>query len=46
MLQSSSSTREMDSRCLQGNKPAKKKEKDSQKNKSTDSAPANTSSGK
>ena len=37
----------MDSRYSQGNKPAKKKEKDSSgKNKSTDSTPADTSSEK
>ena len=46
MLQSSSSTREMDSRCPQGNRPAKKEENDSGKNKFTDSALADTSSGK
>ena len=44
MLQSSSSTREMDSRCPRGNR--KKDEKDSGKNKSTDSTSADTSSGK
>ena len=37
----------MDSRCPQGNRPAKKEEKDSSgKNKSTDSVFADTSSGK
>ena len=37
----------MDSRCPQGNKAARKEEKDSsKKNKSTDSVPADTSSGK
>ena len=47
MLQSSSSTRNMDSRCPRGNKPGKKKEKDSDgKNKSIDSTFANISSGK
>ena len=47
MLQSSASTRDMDSRCSRGNRPAKKEEKDSnRKNKSTDSLSANTSSGK
>ena len=47
MLQSSPSTRNMDSRCPRGNKPAKKKERDSnRKNKSTNSPPADTSSGK
>ena len=47
MLQSSSSTHDMDSRCPRGNKPAKKEEKNSsRKNKSTDSSSADTSSGK
>ena len=47
MLQSSASTRDMDSRCPRGNRPARKEEKDSGgKNKSTDSASADTSSGK
>ena len=47
MLQSSASTRDMDSRCLRGNRPARKEEKDSDgKNKSTDSALADTPSGK
>ena len=46
-LQSSSITRNIDSRCPQGNKPAKKEEKDlGRKNKSTDSPSADTSSGK
>ena len=44
MLQSSSSTRDMDSRCPRGNR--KKDKKDSGKNKSTNSAFADTSSGK
>ena len=44
-LQSPASTRDIDSRCLQGNKLTKKKEKDS-RNKSTNSTPADTSSGK
>ena len=45
MLQSSSNTRDMDSRCPQENR--KKDEKDSnEKNKSTDSTSADTSSGK
>ena len=44
---SSSSTRDMDSRCPQGNRPATKEEKNSsKKNKFTDFAPANISSGK
>ena len=47
MLQSSASTRDMDSRCSKENRPAKKEEKDSGgKNKSTDSAPADIPSGK
>ena len=47
LLQSSSSTRDINSRCLRGNRPAKKEEKDSGgQNKSTNSAPADTSSGK
>ena len=47
LLQSPASTRNMDLRCPQGNRPTKKKEKDSGgKNKSTDSIPADTSSGK
>ena len=47
MLQSSASTRDMDSRCPRGNRPAKKEDKDSSgKNKSTDSPSADTSSGK
>ena len=47
LLQSSSSTRNMDSRCPQGNRPTKKEEKDfNGKNKSTDSALADISSGK
>ena len=46
MLQSSFSTCEMDSRCPQEYKPVKKEEKDSGKNKSTDSTPADMSSGK
>ena len=47
ILQSSSSTRNMDLRCFRGNKPAKKEEKNSdKKNKSTNSAPADTSSWK
>ena len=46
-LQSPASTRDMDSRCPQGSRPAKREEKDSgRKNKSTDSNPADTSSGK
>ena len=45
LLQSSSSIRNMDSRCSRGNRPVKKDEKDS-KNKSTDSASADTPSGK
>ena len=44
-LQSPASTRDMDSRCPRGNRAAKREEKDS-KNKSTDSTPADTSSGK
>ena len=47
MLQSSANTRNMDSRCPRGNRPARKEEKDSSgKNKSTDSLSADTSSGK
>ena len=47
MLQSSASTRDMDSRCPRRNRPAKKEEKDSSgKNKSTDSPSVDTSSGK
>ena len=47
MLQSSASTRDMDSRCPRGNRPAKREDKDfSGKNKSTDSPSADTSSGK
>ena len=47
MLQSFSITRNIYSKCPRGNRPARKEEKDSGgKNKSTDSAPANTSSGK
>ena len=46
-LQSSANTRNMDSRCLRGNRPARKEEKNSnRKNKATDSIPADTSSGK
>ena len=47
MLQSSSSTRNMDSKCPQGNRPAKKKENNcGKKNKATNSPFADTSSGK
>ena len=47
ILQSSFSTRDMDSRYPRGNRPAKKEEKDSSgKNKSTNSPSANTSSGR
>ena len=47
LLQSSSSTRNMDSRCPWGNRPVKKDEKDSGgKNKFTDSASTDTSSEK
>ena len=47
LLQSSASTRDMDSRCPRGNRPTRKEKKDSSgKNKSTDSVPADTSSGK
>ena len=47
LLQSSASTCNMNSGCLQGNRPAKRDEKDSgEKNKSTDSIFADTSSGK
>ena len=45
LLQSPASTRDIDSRCPQGNKSTKKEEKDS-KNKSTDSTPTDTSSRK
>ena len=47
MLQSSSSIRDIDSRCPRGNKPVKKEEMDSgRNNKSTGSPFADTSSGK
>ena len=47
MLQSSTSTCDMDSRCPRGNRPTKKEEKNSSgKIKSTDSPFADTSSGK
>ena len=47
LLQSSASTRNMDLMCPQEKRPAKKEEKDcSRKNKSTDSAYSDTSSGK
>ena len=46
MLQSFSNTREMDSRCPWGNRPAKKEEKDSRKNNYTNSALADISSKK
>ena len=47
MLQSSSITCDIDSKYPRGNRPAKKEEKDfGGKNKSTDSAPADISSGK
>ena len=46
MLQLSASTRNINSRCLRGNKPTKKEERDSGKNKSIDSSPADTSSEK
>ena len=47
MLQSSASTRDIDSRCPRGNRPAKKEEKDSSgKNKSTDFPCADMSSEK
>ena len=47
LLQSSISIRDIDSKCPQRNRPAKREEKDSgRKNKSTNSVPANTSSGK
>ena len=47
LLQSSSSIRDMDSRSPQGNRPAKKEEKNSGgKNKSTDLPSADTFSGK
>ena len=48
MLQSSSTTRNIDSRCHRENRLAKKKKekKDSGKNKSIDSAPADIFSGK
>ena len=47
LLQSSSSTHDMDSRYPQENRPAEKEEKNSGgKNKSTDSAPADVPSGK
>ena len=43
MLQSSFSLRKIDSSCPQGNTSAKKEEKDAEKNKSTNSAFADTS---
>ena len=47
MLQSSSNTRNIDSRCLWKNRPAKKEEKNSVgKNKSINSPSADTSNGK
>ena len=47
LLQSPASTRNIDSRCPRGNRPAKKEEKDSGgKNKSTNSTPVDTSNGK
>ena len=47
ILQSSASTHDIDSRCLRGNRPAQKEEKDSSgKIKSTNSPSADTSSGK
>ena len=47
LLQSSSSTRDMDSRYPQENRPVKKDEKDfGGKNKSTDSTSADMSNGK
>ena len=46
LLQSFSSTCDMDSRCPRKNRPAKKEEKDSGKNKSTDSALADIFSEK
>lgn len=46
LLQLSSSTHKIDSRCPQGNKSAKNKEKDSEKIKSTDSTFADTPSRK
>ena len=46
-LQSPASTRDMESRCPQGSRLAKREEKDSGgKNKSTNSTPVDTSSGK
>ena len=46
LLQSSSSTRKIDSKCPQENKPAKKEEKNFAKNKSIDSAHADILSEK
>ena len=47
LLQSPASTRNIDSRCPRGSRPAKREEKDSGgKNKSTNSTPADTSSRK
>ena len=47
MLQLSSSARNMDLKCPQGNRPTEKEEKDSgRKNRSIDSAFVDTSSGK
>ena len=46
LLQSSSSTHKMESRCPQGNKPMKKEEKDPKRTKSIDTLSADTSSSK
>ena len=46
LLQSFSNTRNIDSKCSQKNKPAKKEEKDSGKTKSTETASVNASSSK
>ena len=46
LLQSFSSTCKIDSKYARENKPAKKEEKDSEKNKSTNSASTDISSGK
>ena len=46
LLQLPSGTREIDAKCLRGYRPAKKEDKDSGKNKSADTPPADVPSGK
>ena len=46
LLQSSSNTRDMNSRCPQGNKPVKKEQKESRKTKFTNISSADASSSK